>query len=302
MDSIPLCTRDASNNYKYHLPVKWDFREPFAAIVSSRGCKYSCAFCDVHKTFGREVRYRSVKNIIEEIAYLKERFKVKDIIFYDDTLTIDRERVIGLCRAIIDNNLSISWGCYSRVDALDEELVLSMKSAGCRMISFGVESGSQEMLKLMKKGIKLESALSAVALCNRCGIQTAASFVIGFPGETKETISETRSFVKKLDPLFATFFRFIPYPGTVFYQEYLKQENMDCMKIEDFQELGRSRILKVPGITEDEVNKSIRGIYLGFYFRPRKLIQHVFRLLRSPKLLGGYVKSLWWACTMRFKI
>lgn len=302
LDTVPFPSRDISNSSNYHLPVKWNFREPFAAIVTSRGCKYNCAFCDVHMTFGRLVRCRSVKNIIAEIKYLKREFDVRDIIFYDDTLTINRQRVLELCQAIIEERLRISWGCYSRVDAIDREITVAMKQAGCRMISFGVESGSGQMLKLMRKGITLERSLSAVGLCNKIGIQTSASFVIGFPGETTETILQTKSFVKKLNPLFATFFRFIPYPGTPFYKEYLKQENLDNLEIGQFQELGGARVIKIPGISEENLIKCIKNMYLTFYLNPKKLIQHGLRILRFPRLLGGYIKSIYWACVMKFKV
>ena len=301
MDSIPFSSREISND-NYHLPVKWNFREPFAALVSSRGCKYNCAFCDVYRTFGRQVRYRSVKNIVKEIKYLKGKFKVKDIIFYDDTFTTDRERVIDFCQRIIEEGLMISWGCYSRVDTIDRELAILMKQAGCRMISFGVESGSQEMLKKMKKGVTLEKSLAAIDLCNRIGIQTSASFVIGFPGETTGSIAKTKYFSVKLNPLFAVFFRLIPYPGTMLYKEYLKQQRRDNLKIDEFQELGRSRVISLPGIAEEDLTRSIKNMYLAFYLNPKKLIQHAFRTFRFPRLWGGYLKSIYWAWVMKFKI
>jgi anaerobic magnesium-protoporphyrin IX monomethyl ester cyclase len=301
LDSLDYPTREASNQTHYELPIKWALKKPFATVITSRGCPFSCTFCNVHETFGRKVRFRSTENIMEEIRDLKIRMGIKDIIFYDDTLTVNKERVLKLCHHMIEENLQITWGCYSRVDTIDRELAETMKRAGCRMISFGVESGDENMLSRMQKGITLQQSLNAIQICNRCKIETSASFVVGFPGETALTIQKTKEFTAKLDPLFAAFFNVTPFPGTPLYDDYLKQENRQRLKITEFQNLSSKISLKISDMSETEIQKSIRNLYYAFYFNPKKLLQHVFRILSNFSLLRKYLLNFFIVLTNRSK-
>jgi anaerobic magnesium-protoporphyrin IX monomethyl ester cyclase len=172
-------------------------------------------------------------------------------------------------------------------------MVKTMKNAGCHMIALGIESGSEQMLVNMKKGITLEDARNAIAMLNRNKIESAASFVVGFPGETKETLRATRRFVKEINPTFAAFFRLIPYPGTILFNQYLKQEKLVSLDISNFKELGQSRTIRIKNISEEDIRKAMKLMYLSFYFRPSKILHHLIRLFSFNRFVG-YVRGLFW--------
>jgi len=270
-------------------------------MITSRGCPYQCQFCDVHELFGRKTRYRTVDNVIEEMRMLSIEYRVKEIIFYDDTITIDRERVMELCERMIKEKLDISWGCYSRVDRIDDEMSKIMKRAGCHMISMGVESGSDEMLTKMQKGITIEQTRNAFKILKKNNIETSASFIVGFPGETRQTLQKTKEFVKEIDPTFALFFRLIPYPGTSLYSRYLKEENLTGLNIQQFKELGSKRVVPIDNISEEELQRIIRNLLFTFYFRLGKLFQHLLRI-SSFFRIKGYLRGLMWLIFQKRRI
>ncbi|MBF0207649.1 MAG: radical SAM protein [Oligoflexia bacterium] len=294
LDQLPFPTRDCVFYPNYDMPTKWNFKKPFATIITSRGCPFNCIFCDIQSMMGRSVRFRNVEDITLEIKELIHKYEIRDIIFYDDTLTVSKKRILELCDRIINEKLNISWGCYSRVNAIDNEIALKMKQAGCRMISFGVESGSDFILEKMKKGIKAEDSINAVKICKKHGIETSVSTILGFPGETRETMKITKDFLLKLNPLFVTVFPLIPYPGTILYEKYLKQNRIDRLPIPAFIELGEVRSLKIDGLSSQEINKSVFDIYKKFYFRPKKLLEHFIRVITNRNLIRSYVLAVYW--------
>jgi len=302
IDVLPYPDRPEIRSPHYRMATKWNFKKPFATVVTSRGCPYLCRFCNVHNMFGRKVRYRSVDNIMGELRELYYKENVRDIIFYDDTMTVNKKRLHELCDRIINEGMKITWGCYSRVDAITDELAQKIKNAGCRMISFGVESGSNEMLKRMKKGITVEQSLKAIKICKKYGIETSVSVVVGFPGETHETIRQTEIFLTKLSPLFVAIFRLIPYPGSFLFDEYLKQENIQMLPVCEFANIESDSVLRIDGIAEDELNESVRQMYRKFYLAPSKMLEHLFRLIRNPRLFVSYMRAAYWATFQRMKM
>lgn len=241
--------------------------------------------------FGNIVRYRSVENVIDEIKTIVNDHNISDFIFYDDTLTLNRSRLLLLCNTICSENLKISWGCYSRTNAIDNEMLATMKQSGCRMIAFGVESGDDEILKKMKNGITTKDSLNAIKMCKKFKIETSASFVIGFPGESKKTLKTTIKFIKKLDPMFMTIFRLIPYPGSTIYTLYLKQEKKEHLSLDDFEHIETEHYIQIDGFSKNDLDKIVKKTYLKFYFSPKKIFDHLKRCIVSPNLLPSYFKG-----------
>jgi radical SAM superfamily enzyme YgiQ (UPF0313 family) len=215
-NELPVPAYDLiSNGSAYHEPL---IPRPYGMIQTIRGCPYQCNYCV--KSYGSKLSQLTTARIIEEVRIWKQMFNVKAIRFIDDTFTINKRRVIELCKALIEEQLEISWVCLSRTDNLDEELLQWMKKSGCIRIYFGMESGSQRMLDIYKKGVKVNEAKDAFLLCRKVGIETAAFFMGGHPLETSEDVKETTRFAVQSKIDFVSFNPLTPYPGTSLYSEY----------------------------------------------------------------------------------
>ncbi len=169
------------DDYELILPITG--RPPIASIISSRGCPFKCNFCSARK-INPIVRYRSLEKFIDEIEFLIKKYPNRKIFIYDDHFLCNKSRVIKFCNLVKERRLKFEWGCYGRIDSIDEELLKHVKDTNCIMISFGLESGSDRMLKKMNKMIKSENSLKALKLCRKYGVKTRVSLVFGYPGET----------------------------------------------------------------------------------------------------------------------
>ncbi len=185
-------------------------------ILPSRGCPYQCIYC-YHDFMGVKYRHRSAQNILDEIVSLVDRYGVNYIHFTDDDFVINRKHVMKFCDLIIESGLNIQWGSSGRVNLMTEELLAKMAAAGCVWIGYGIESGSQKMLDVMKKQVTVEQARKAIELARKYISQVDCSFMMGTPGETRETIMETVEFCKEMDLAPEVIFFATPYPGTELY-------------------------------------------------------------------------------------
>ena len=186
-----------------------------ATLTTSRGCPYRCIFCVGRKMGGAKVRYHSADRVVSELAYLVDRQFVR-INIADDLFTANPDHCLAVCDAILSHGLSVDWTAFARVDRISEKLLLKMKAAGCTAVSFGIESANRAILKTIKKGIRLDQIRQAVRMCLRVGISPNASFILGLPGETRDTIRETVSFANSLqqEGLAYGFHILAPFPGT----------------------------------------------------------------------------------------
>ena len=205
------------------------FPESFAptdlgVVITSRGCPFSCTFCSAKSMWGRQVRYRSIANVMAELKMLVQDYHFKELFFWDDSFTVDRRRTLELCRSIRDEKLGISWGCTTRLDLLDDELLAAMKQAGCAQIDVGIESGSEPILKAIKKGVTLAQIERGIQLIHKHHIFATAFFMIGFPDETVEDIQQTFTLMQTI-PATITFSVFTPYPGTELF-EYMQASGL----------------------------------------------------------------------------
>jgi anaerobic magnesium-protoporphyrin IX monomethyl ester cyclase len=169
-------------------------------IISSRGCPFQCSFCVASQMFGAKFRARSAKNVLDELEWLKTEYEAEGIAFQDDTLTFDKKRALDICDGMIDRKLNLHWGCGTRVDVVTKELLAKMSKAKCDEIMFGVESGCQRIRDLLKKRVTTEQCVNAIKWAKEAGIFVTVSVIIGYPGETKETLQESLDFVRKVEP------------------------------------------------------------------------------------------------------
>ncbi len=287
MDGIPFPARDIVNmrDFSTHTYVGAAGRS--ATMITSRGCPFSCKFCSSHWTMGRKFRTHSIDYVHAEIEELVKRYSVRSIFFEDDYFTLRKERVHEICEKIIRNDLRLGWACLSRTDALDSGMVRLMKRAGCRTIVFGIESGTDKALKEVNKKVSLEDAKRAITLCRKEGLKTSASFIIGFPFETKEDMEKTCKFAKELSPTVAFFSCLVPYPGTSYY-ELLKTKPAQLDEWERFVTIAPGYSM-VEGLSSKELGKLAIKYHLRFYFR----FSQIWRILSVSSFseLFQYLKS-----------
>ena len=252
-----------------------------ATMISSRGCPFNCAFCSAHLMVGKKYRIRSEDSIIDELKILRDQYQVRYVFFQDDTLTLARKRIESLCRRLREEQLHINFGCFSRVEVFDAELAGMLAQAGCQLVIFGVESGVPEVLKKISKHISLHQAEQAIVNCRDNGIQSYASFVVGFPFETEAQIRQTLAFGKSIDASRVTFNPFVPFPGCSLYNETQhKPATVDGW--ERFLTTGVPPFDMTPGLPARKLKNMIDQAHLEYYIHPRRL----WRLLSSIHSLG----------------
>jgi radical SAM superfamily enzyme YgiQ (UPF0313 family) len=234
-----------------------------------------------------QVRQRSVENVMEELDEIVNKFKIYEIIFRDQSLTFEYERILRLCDGIILKGYPISWRCFSGVKTINKKLLLMMKKAGCYQINYGFESGCQEILDLSNKGTTLEESIEAARLTKDAGIEVSGSFMLGMYGDTEETIRKTVDFAIKLNCDYAEFLVATPLPSTEFYEKCSIQENISPSSIQRWNNRSyNSGIL----LNAKELHRQLKNAYIRFYFRPHYIYQR-FRKFVSLKMLISQLKT-----------
>jgi anaerobic magnesium-protoporphyrin IX monomethyl ester cyclase len=286
MDSLPFPAYHLLPRRKYKPHPPHGLASPFAAIVTSRGCPYRCAYCS-KPVFGSKFRAQSPARVVEEVTYLKEKFGVKEIAFYDDIFTLDKKRAHDIAEATIQKGIKIFWTCEARVNLVDRELLYHMKQAGCYAIAYGIESASPDILKTLKKDITLEQVEAAVRISREVGLQTIGYLMLGSPGETPDTIRQTIDFARKLKLDFAQFSVTTPYPGTELYELYM-QDRHDNIPWESFVYAGTDSrmtpIFETNHLSRNDLKRWTRRAYRQFYLRPAYLWQRLRRLTNPGAL------------------
>jgi radical SAM superfamily enzyme YgiQ (UPF0313 family) len=285
LDDIPF----VSKVYRKHLNIADYFyghsRYPIVTIVTSRGCPYRCFYCCYPQTmFGHKLRLRSPENVAEEFAYISENLPgVKEIMIEDDTFAVNKEFVNKLADLLIKQKNRIPFSANSRADITDLSLLRKLKEAGCRLFCVGYESGSQEILDSMKKSLKIEKALEFSRLAKKAGIMVHGCFMVGNPGESKETMEQTLVYAKKLNPDTAQFYPIMVYPGTEAYS-WVKQN--DYLKVNDYdqwvtKEGLHSTVVSFPNLGAEELVSFCNRARREFYLRPRYIVHKIFQSFYS---------------------
>jgi anaerobic magnesium-protoporphyrin IX monomethyl ester cyclase len=250
LDDLPIPMHELLPLQKYRMPL---IKGPFTFIVSSRGCPAGCTYCIKHVSYQYSARLRSPALIMEELWQLKN-LGINNIHMYADLFTVNRDQVMELCQRMIDEKIDIRWTSNSRVDYVDEEMLQMMGRAGNWLISWGIESGNEQILKHARKGAYPDKAKRSLVWAKKAGIKNWGYFIIGLPGETEETIRQTIDFSKKLPLDIALFHVAAPYPGTPFFFEVVQngwfrkgtrweQVDMDKGTVLDYPDLPAERLL-----------------------------------------------------------
>jgi len=301
LDTLPFPDRDHFDLKKYYsAPTKKVSNEKMVTpILTSRGCTFKCVHCISYVLWQQKIRFRSVENIVSEIEECINKYHIREFNILDDTFTLNKKGLIRICQSIINKNLKIYWVCFSRVNTIDEEMAKFMYQAGCRKISFGLESGSQEVLDLMQKNTTVEMGRKAVEIIRKYGIQAHGSFMFGNLGETKETIKKTIKFAKSLDLDNATFFITAPLPGTHLYQVAVEKGSItEDTKWEEFAPLTNTKpILIQDNLTGEELIHYQKMAFRKFYLRP-KYIFHKLKQIRSKEA----IKTTWEGIRILYRV
>lgn len=274
LDSLPFPAYELFPVHRYRGPyvIFSGLQRPLSACTT-RGCPYRCVFC--FRSAGDRLRARSVESVVGELQNDVEKFNPTQILFTDETFTINRAHAARLCEEILRRHLDrrFRWFCQTRVDAVDRELLALMKRAGCIVVSYGVESGDQKILDGMGKRIKIEDAVEAVRMARRAGILVDTNFIIGNPGDTHETIRETIRFAIRLDPHAASFAILTPFPGTEVARLAERGEGGLRLVSGDWQHYSKQlgSALELEHVSSSDLLSFHRRAYQSFYLRPRKI-------------------------------
>jgi len=289
LDELPIPLQHLLPLDKYRMPF---LGKRYVWVLTNRGCPYSCTYCFEGVVWGKSVRYRSAESIYKELEYLAEH-NVHNVLFLADLFTFDKKGVNKLCDLIIERGLKIRWTCNSRVDTVDEEQLRKMKKAGCWLVAFGIESGSQKILDNVKKDAKVEDATRSINLCNKLGIKTWGYFIIGLPGEDKQTVRETIDFAKSLPLDIALFHVAMPYAGTEFYFQSVANGWLNTNDWKHF-DMNDSAVLTYEDFSAEDILKATKQAFREFYFRPKQM----WRM--SKMLLGSGDLGMIWDVSKNF--
>jgi anaerobic magnesium-protoporphyrin IX monomethyl ester cyclase len=241
-------------------------------LTTSRGCTFWCEFCAAVRMFGRRFRMRSIKNVVDELEYLHKTYGATNFTFCDDAFTVDQARTEKLCEEIKKRKLKIRWNCGTRIDMLTKELLIKMKEAGCISVWSGVESGAQQILDAMEKGIHIEQTMRVFGWLKELGLRTAPNVILGFPGETKQTAWKTIKFVEKISPDYMGFYNIAtPFPGTPMYDEVIEK---GWLKVTDFDKYDTTTpIFETPMLSMKDLKQIREQAFHHFYLRPTYILR-----------------------------
>jgi len=278
LDFLPYPARDLCDIHRYGSVFSSFYaKDTSATMLTSRGCINQCTYCVSKYTMGSKFRTATPRYVIDEIALIHKKYNIKAITFIDNAFTIDINRATSICKMMIEEKLNISWACETRIDFVTKDLLELMHQAGCKLIYFGVESGSPVILKNTNRRITLEQAKKAIAIANSIGIKTVAGFLIGNTDETEKTIKETINFAVKAKPFLATFGIVISLPGTKSFQDIIKAKDLMNLNWDDFNYKGFSLFKKFPELCSQISTRKLKKLlflaYARFYSQPHVIMR-----------------------------
>ncbi len=287
LDNLPFPARHLVDNSIYRRP---DNGQVQGVIKVSRGCPYHCFFCLATPVSGAKVRMRSAENIIAEIKECVEKYNIKNFLFWSDIFNINRDWTIDLCKKIIESGLKITWSANTRANTMDDEMASYMYKSGCRLVSIGVESGSQEILDNIGKKITLDEIRNTVKVLKKNKIKIYNYFVIGLPWETEKTVEETIRFAIELDSNFISFYTAAPLPGTRFFayamMNKLVTENLD------FNNAYYIPTVRSHELSKERIFELHKQAVRRFYLRPKFILKTLLSLRSLTEFKNYFIAGL----------
>jgi len=294
LDSFPFVTDVYAKSLTVERYYIGYLQHPYVSLYTGRGCRARCTFCLWPQTIaGHAYRTRSVEHVVAEMAHAKQLFpQVKEFFFDDDTFTDDRPRAEGIARGL--GKLGITWSCNARANVPYKTLKV-MKENGLRLLLVGFESGNQEILNNIRKGIKLETAREFVENCHELGILLHGTFIMGLPGETLQTIENTIQFAKEIDPYSLQVSLAAPYPGTELYRQAQENGWFSATRSQDLVEGHgiQEAVLSYENLSRAEIHDALERMYREFYLRPRPILRIVRDMLRDREVMKRRLREGW---------
>lgn len=262
-------------------------RYPYVTDLTSRGCPYKCTYCMAPRFYGKKVRYRSIGHVLEGFRQYKKR-GIKEIYFRDELFTSNRSRIVELCEKMIEENFNFSWLCSAKIGTVDLELLKLMRKAGCHTIKYGVESGSQEILNKIKKGIKVDQTIQTFKNTHEVGIDSHAHVMVGLPGESEDSLNLTLKLLKKIDPTTTDIGIMTPYPGTEIFDEMAIKSpslskdlflNLEMLHSKSF---WAKEICKV---SDKDIEKWLKKMHRAIYLRPSYILKWLKKIKSFPEFI-----------------
>jgi anaerobic magnesium-protoporphyrin IX monomethyl ester cyclase len=282
LDALPDPAWDLVPDFPLHFqPNVFNYRAtPVASVVTSRGCPFSCTFCD-RSTSGRRGRFHGVDRVIA-ICRRLERLGVRHVLFYDDLFTVNRRRVVELCERFLAERFRFTWSCNSHPNLLDADHLRLMRRAGCWQIAYGIESGSQRVLDVVKHEVKIPRMLETLRETREAGIRVKGLLMMAHPTEAEDSLRETVRFLRTAPLDLAQITKFTPYPGTPSYPTVRQHGTFD----EDWERMNAMNWVFVPrGLTAETLERWFRRAYTAFYTRPDVLWGLARTIAGEPRYL-----------------
>jgi anaerobic magnesium-protoporphyrin IX monomethyl ester cyclase len=296
LDKLPKPAYDHFELDRYRL-----FGKKLLPVITSRGCPFQCAFCVATRMFGKAYRMRSAENVLNEIEWLKNVHGAEAFTFYDDTLTFDKNRLLKICNGMKNRKIGLPWDCQTRVDQVSKEILAQMKAAGCQQVFFGVESGCQKILDAVNKKTSIEQNEKAIRMAKQAGLFVTISLMIGYPGETRDTLKQTLDFVQRSKPDDVYLCVATPYPGTELRSLVEKRGWKMSSNLDLYDTM--TPVFENPELPSEEITKFRREFYNSFYsptyvFRQllkknaysrmmaRTALNHIFWRIKSGRKIG----------------
>jgi anaerobic magnesium-protoporphyrin IX monomethyl ester cyclase len=280
LDSLPFPAYEKLAGYPaaYQLPIFNYPRTPSTSCISSRGCPYACSYCD-RSVFRRSFRYNSADYLYAHLAYLRERFGIRHVNFYDDQFTFNRKRVEDFCGMMVDRPLGMTFNCAVRAEHVDFDILRRMKAAGCWMVSLGIETGDPELLAQHRQNADLDMLADTIRLIKKARIRVKGLLMMGLPGESEESIRRSMEYVYSLPIDDFNLAKFTPFPGSPLYEKIHQLGSFD----EDWEQMDCMQFRFVPnGMSRERLEELFIEFYKRHFQRPRVLAGYVAMLWRSP--------------------
>lgn len=260
---------------------------PVDTLSTSRGCPFNCSYCSSKIIWGKWYHARSPENVVDEIEYLIDNYGTKGIYFRDDNFTLDNNRILKICEILRERKIDIEWECSSRVDIVNKSLLEEMYKAGCRAIWYGIESGSQETLKKLNKGISIEQSRNAVKITKEAGIKVGGSFMIGIPGETMEDIEKTLQLIRELKCTPTALHYFYAIPDSALYREVVHNGWIDSV-------YGDILFVKTPDFDKEYLQKIVKDTKREelWWSIEKEPMTYIFAAIKNPRRIFSFLRKL----------